>query len=310
MATTAYDRLVGSARDAELGDLPRWSELSEGQQEHSLRVLRRLSVARALDSGDAFSTIETEAGLGEDAALRQFLLCTALLMAAESDEDPGERHPVGLALEEWVPARAADGLVARCWVYRDDEMLGWAPLHAVGSDFSRSDTDEYRRLTEARAQWDAGPRSIRLDAVGEAVTALLGDYARGIARPAGAGREVFPDAELRRSLRRAARGDSFSLLSDGAFANMSGALDIADGVEVRHDGDECYVRRTAFVERSFEAWSDSLAAWDPGGGAGETAFAWGAGLALVVSGGTAADWLGDCARACLSGRILATRRTG
>jgi hypothetical protein len=246
--------------------------------------------------------------LGEDAALRQFLLCTALLMAAESDEDPEERHPVGLALEEWVPSRTVDDLVARCWVYRDDEMLGWAPLYAVGRDFSRADTDEYRRLTEARSAWDAGPRAICLDAVGEAVTALLGDYARGVARPAGVGREVFPDAELRRSLRRAARGDSLSLLSDGAFANMSGTLDTADGVEVKLEGEECYVRRTAFEERSFKAWSESLAAWDPVGGAGETAFAWGAGLALVVSEGTVADWLGDCARACLSGRILAARR--
>ncbi len=187
-------------------------------------------------------------------------------------------------------------------------MLGWSPLYAVGSDFSRDDTEEYGRLTAARTSWDAGPRAIRLDAVGEAVTALLGDYARGIARPAGVGREVFPDAELRRLLRRAARADSISLLSDGAFAGMSGTLDKADGVEVKLDGDECYVRRTAFAERSLDGWRDSLAAWDPVGGAGETAFAWGAGLALVVSDGTVADWLGDCARACLSGRILAAQR--
>ena len=80
-----------------------------------------------------------------------------------------------------------------------------------------------------------------------------------------------------------------------------------DTVEVKLQGDEAYVRRSQCSPSVFPEWSAALAAWKPDGGQGETAFAWGAGLAIVVSGGSLANWLERGAEALLAGMIREER---
>jgi len=303
MATNTYDEFRGAIDAAGLGPLPRWSELDESAQGHAFRVLRRLAVVRALGGGDALNAIEVEAGLGEASALRTFLLSTALLIAAEGDAPKSKRHPIGATLEAHMPAAALDKLLEDCWVYRDETLVAWTPLHAVRAGFDRKGDDDFKRLAAARKAWDDADRSTRADWVGEAVAALVGVYAHGTTQDADTPRQIFADEGIRRNLRGAASADRFSLLSDGAFAAIGGEASTVDGVEVKLEDNEAYVRRSQCGPDVFPDWSASLAAWKPDGGEGETAFAWGAGMALVVSSGNLADWMRGCAEALLAGRI-------
>jgi len=308
MATNTYEEFRGVIDAAGLGQLPRWSDLEEPSQQQAFRVLRRLAVARALDGGDAFSSIEVEAGLGEDAALRNFLLSTAMLIAAEGPAPEGKRNPIGAMIEARIPAPALATLLDDCWVYRDESLVAWTPLHAVRTGFDRQDDEDFVRLTAARRAWDEAGQSAQVDWVGEAVAALMGLYAHGTTQAAESPRRVFADHELRRSLRAAAIADRFSLLSDGAFAAIAAEVQTVDAVEVKLEDDEAYVRRSRCGAAVFAEWSAGLAEWKPDGGEGETAFAWGAGLAIVVSGGSLADWLRRCAEALLAGMIQRQRR--
>ena len=308
MATNTYDEFRGAVDAAGLGQLPRWSELDEAAQEQAFRVLRRLAVARALDGGDAFSVIEVEAGLGEDAALRTFLLSTALLMAAEGPAPGSDRDPVGAMLEARMPDSALGELLDDCWIYRDDQLVAWTPLYAVATGFDCQDDEDFIRLTAARKAWDQAELSTQVDWVGEAVTALMGLYAQGTPQAAASSRKIFADHGLRRSLRDAASSERVSLLSDGAFAAIDAELHRVDAVEVKLLDDEAYVRRSQCGPSVFPEWSAALAAWKPHGGEGETAFAWGAGMAIVVSGGSLANWLQRASEALLAGMIREVRR--
>ena len=307
MATNTYDEFRRAIETAELGPLPRWSELDEPAREHAFRVLRRLAVARALDGGDAFSAIEVAAGLGEDAALRTYLLSTAVLIAAEGSAEERQQNPIGAMLEERMPASALATLLAHCWIYRDESLVAWTPLHAVREGFDRQDDEDLVRLTAARSSWDDAEQSTQVAWVGEAVAALTAQYAHGTTLAAGSPRKIFADRGLRRRLREAATADRFSLLSDGAFAAIDGELHTVDGVQVKLEEAEAYVCRSQCDESTFSEWSAALAAWKPDGGEGETAFAWAAGVAVVVSGGSVADWLRPCAEALLAGTIQGSR---
>ncbi len=308
MATNTYDSLKQSIAAAGWGELPAWSSLDEAAQQTTFRSLRRLAVARALDSGDAFSDVEKEAGLGEDAALRNFLLCTGVLIALEREEPVAGRHPVGAALESCLPAAALDRFLASAWVYRAEPLVAWSPLHEVGAGFVREDDEDLKRLTAARHAWDEATLSQRLDWVGETLTALIREYVQGRPAPVGAPRKVFGDEEIRRRLREAAAADRFSLLSDGAFDALDSPGESVDGIDVVLVEGEGYVRRSDFAERSYEEWAGALAAWRSGGDAGDTAYAWESGTALVVSGESVADWLGGCVEACLAGLIQPRRQ--
>jgi len=303
MATNTYDEFRGSIDAVGLGQLPRWSELDDSAQEQAFRVLRRLAVARALDGGDAFSVIEVEAGLGEDAALRTFLLSTALLMAAEGPVSASDRNPIGAMLEARMPKSALAALLDDCWIYRDESLIAWTPLHGVRAGFDRQDDEDYVRLTAARRAWDEAERSTQVDWVGEAVAALMELYAHGSPQAAESPRKIFADHALRRSLRDAAVGDRVSLLSDGAFAAIGGDEHSVDTVDVKLEDKEVYVRRSQCGPSAFPEWIAALEAWKPDGGEGETAFAWGAGVAIAVSGGSLADWLQRGAEALLAGMI-------
>jgi hypothetical protein len=307
MATNTYDEFRGAIDAAGLGKLPRWSELDEPAQEQAFRVLRRLAVARALDGGDAFSVIEVEAGLGEDAALRTFLLSTALLMAAEGPIPKGDRDPVGAMLEARLPESVLTELLDDCWIYRDDALVAWTPLHAVRTGFDRKDDKDFVRLTAARKRWDEADRSTQVDWVGEAVVALMALYAQGTPQAADSPRKIFADHALRRSLRDAAKNERFSLLSDGAFTAIDAKARSVDAVDVKLDGDEAYVRRSQCDPTLFAEWSASLKTWKPDGGDGDTAFAWGAGVAISVCGGSLADWLQRGTEALLAGMIREQR---
>ena len=308
MATTAYDSLKESVEQAGLGSLPAWSSLDEASKDVAFRTLSRLGVARALERGEGVSTIEVEAGLGQDAALQTFLLCTAVLIAAEGGPEGGDQHPVGAALAERMSDAALQQLLENCWVYTDEDIVNWTPLHAVSPGFDRDETEELQRLTKARRVWDEANTPERLDMIGECLVEIMRGYARGHAVPVGPSREIFGDREVRRNVRRAAAEDRFSLLSDSAFDGIDGDPGILDGVAVHLVGGECYLRRTDFVDRDLDAWTAAATAAGPGSGEGDTAFAWGAGLALVVSGGSVADWLRRCAEACLAGLIQEERR--
>jgi hypothetical protein len=307
MANNTYDDFRKSAEAAGLGTLPRWSKLDTSSQQHCFRVLRRLAVARALDGGDAFSAIEVEAGLGEDAALRTFLLSTAVRIAAEFGPIPKGRDPIGVAIDGQVPARMLGDLLDSCWVYQDDEIVAWTPLHAVGPGFERDDDEDRVRLTAARRAWDEASVQEKVDRIGTTIVALMDQYAHGGGRPAGSSRQIFDDQDTRRALAAAAGADRFSLLSDGAFDAIGGDIHAVGGVDVKLDGEEAFVRRSQRDGEDFARWCADLAAWKPDGGEGETAFAWGAGLAMVVSGGSVAGWLRRCAEALLVGQIQAQR---
>ncbi len=307
MANNTYDEFRGAIDAAGLGQLPRWSDLDGSAQEQAFRVLRRLAVARALDGGDAFSVIEVEAGLGEDAALRTFLLSTALLMAAEGSAPEDDRNPVGAMLEARMPESALAALLDDCWIYRDQDLVAWTPLHAVTTGFDRRDDDDFARLTTARLAWDEAERSTQADWVGEAVEALMGLYAHGTAQAADSPRKIFADHGLRRRLRDAAMSDRLSLLSDGAFAAIDAEAHSVDAVDVKLLDNEAYVCRAQCGPTVFPEWNEGLASWKPDGGQGETAFAWGAGMAIVVSGGSLADWLQRGAEALLAGMIREER---
>ncbi|NKB88861.1 MAG: hypothetical protein GKS06_11645 [Acidobacteria bacterium] len=307
MANNTYDDFRKTVESDGLGTLPRWSKLDSTSQQHCFRVLRRLAVARALDGGDSFSAIEVEAGLGEDAALRTFLLASAVKIAAESAPLAAERDPIGTAIDLQVPARTLDDLLDSCWVYQDEEIVAWTPLHAVGAGFDREDDEDRARLTAARRDWDEASIQDKVDRIGTTIGALMDQYAHGGGRPAGSSRQIFADQDTRRALATAANSDRFSLLSDGAFEAVGGDVHTVGGVDVKLDDKEAYVRRTQVDGEDFVAWNAELAAWRPDGGDGETAFAWGAGLAMVVSGGSVAGWLRRCAEALLVGQIQAQR---
>jgi hypothetical protein len=306
MASNTYDEFRSTIDSVGLGPLPRWSGLDERMRAQSFRVLRRLAVARALDGGDAFSAIEVEAGLGEDAALRTFLLSTAVLIASESGATRAKRDAIGVAIEEQVPEPTLSNLLDACWVYRDENLVAWTPLHAVGCGFACTDDDDFERLTRARSAWDTATPAQQVDLVGQTISALMQQYARGEGRAVESSRQVFGDQEVMRGLAAAAAAERMSLLSDGAFAAIGGEVHVVGGIEVKLDDDEAYVQRSAIGQDVFTKWSADLATWRPDGGEGETAFAWGAGLAMVVSGGSVAGWLRRCAEALLAGRIQST----
>ncbi len=309
MATNTYDEFREISNAAGFDQLPPWAELSEPLQAHVFRVLRRLAVARALDGGDTFSTIEVEAGLGEDAALRTFLLTTAVLAAAEGPLPDNERDTIGVTLAERTPASLLTALLDDCWVYRDEQFVAWTPLHAVRPGFDRDDDEDFVRLTEARKAWDEAELADRLDWLGEALTALMGQYMHGTTQPPGSPRKIFADHGLRRSLREAAIADRFSLLSDGAFAAIDAEVHTVDAVQVKlDDDDEGYVRRSQCSAEVFAEWSEGLSSWKPDGGEGETIFARHAGLGLAVAGGSVAAWLRRCAEALLAGEIQEQRQ--
>ncbi len=141
-----------------------------------------------------------EAGLGEDSALRTFLISTALLIAGEGESPAKKQSTLAAALERRLPAAALDALLDSCWIYRDESPIAWTPLHAVGAGFDRDDDADYVRLTAARSCWDQVDLAGRLDLVGRTVMALVAQYAQGTPQPVESSRRVFGDQEVMRGL--------------------------------------------------------------------------------------------------------------
>jgi len=285
MATNPYEALQQTAGSRGWTPLPAWNEIDEAVRGPARRVLRRLSVANTVSSDAAFGALDVNAGLGEQESLRLFLMLSCLHMLRE--DAGGVAGVLGGQIDEAMQERIATEL----WVYRDDPLVAWSPLQAVGLGFEPGADEEMVRLAAARAAWDGLDTPTRLERVAETIEALTEGYLRGESPYPDAPRSVWGDADITRVMRDAAERDSFSLLSDSALDALAEDLprQTFAGVRVVIDAPECMVRRAAFRERDFDAWLGELAQWDPAGATGETLFAWHAGVGLAVAQARLAD---------------------
>ena len=153
MATNTYDefRVERSTRRA-WASCRAGPELDDSAQEQAFRVLRRLAVARALDGGDAFSVIEVEAGLGEDAASADFSAVDGAAHGRRRTRVPRTaENAIGAMLETRMPESALAVAAGRLLDLprRVDRRLDTICTR-VRTGFDRQDDEDFVRLTAAR----------------------------------------------------------------------------------------------------------------------------------------------------------------